>query len=258
MPVQIGRFVWHELMTPEPQRASDFYTRVVGWSVADAGSSNGDYALFSVAGKQVAGLMTMPEAAASAGAEAGWRSFITVADTDASAGAVTSAGGVLRYGPETIPGIGRFASVTDPQGAAFILFTPSPGSEAARPEPGTPGAVSWLELHTADRARAFDFYQRVFGWVDAGAIPYSDTDIYQIFSLPSGAPLGGMMALEDPARKPGWLCYFSVPALGAAEAVVRDAGGTILVPPQALPNGGWMLHAADPEGSAFALMSQVR
>ena len=26
-----GRFVWHELMTPDPEAALKFYTQVVGW-----------------------------------------------------------------------------------------------------------------------------------------------------------------------------------------------------------------------------------
>jgi len=32
-----GRFLWYELMTPDPRRAEGFYTRLLGW-----GTLNGD------------------------------------------------------------------------------------------------------------------------------------------------------------------------------------------------------------------------
>ena len=30
-PVSRGRFVWYDLMTPDPDAATEFYTKVAGW-----------------------------------------------------------------------------------------------------------------------------------------------------------------------------------------------------------------------------------
>ena len=130
-----GRFVWHELMTPDPKAAEIFYSKVIGWTAADAGMPDGDYTLFSAGQAPVAGLMAVPPLAAANGAPAGWRGFIAVPNTDDAAAKLTAAGGTVHYGPEDIPKVGRFASVTDPQGAPFLLFTPSPRQR--QPQPAT-------------------------------------------------------------------------------------------------------------------------
>ena len=63
---------------------------------------------------------------------------------------VEQAGGKLHCAPQDIPGVGRWASVEDPQGAAFLLFKGSLDYAPPRPPLGTPGTVGWNELSAND------------------------------------------------------------------------------------------------------------
>ncbi len=256
MSAPAGSFVWHELMTPDPKAADIFYSKVVGWSAADAGMPDGDYTIFSAGGAPVAGLMAVPPLAAANGAPPGWRGFIAVPDTDAAAAKLTDAGGKLHYGPEDIPGVGRFASVTDPQGAGFVLFTPAPGSANPSPPPGTPGSIGWNELAAADQDAAFAFYAAQFGWTKSIAHDMGPMGSYQLFAI-DGTDAGGIMTRMDPAARPSWTFYFVVPDAQGAVTRITEAGGTILHGPQPVPGGSWTVHALDPQGLPFAVVAPV-
>src|SRR5690606_3182170 len=105
------------------------------------------------------------EAMKAEGMPPNWTGYVCVDDCDAAAAKVTSLGGSVRREPLDIPGVGRFAVVTDPAGAVFIIMrpTPPPGGRPAIP-PGTLGAVSWHELFGAAPDEGFGFYAEMFGW----------------------------------------------------------------------------------------------
>jgi predicted enzyme related to lactoylglutathione lyase len=251
-----GKFIWHELMTPDAKAAEHFYTKVIGWNAADAGMPGGDYTILSAGPSRVAGLMAMPPQAVANGAPPGWRGYISVPDTDVAAGKVTGAGGRLHYGPETIPGVGRVASVTDPQGAPFLLFTPAPGSENSTPAPGSPGTIGWNELSATDQESAFDFYAGQFGWTKSTAHNMGPLGVYQLFAI-DGTDAGGMMTRMDPASSPHWTYYFVVDAAGAAAERIKAAGGQITHGPAPVPGGSWIVQALDPQGVAFAVVAPL-
>jgi len=54
-----------------------------------------------------------------------WLPYFMVTDVDATAASAKSLGGQVHFGPQDIPGTGRFAIIADPQGAAFAVFTPA-------------------------------------------------------------------------------------------------------------------------------------
>ena len=53
-----------------------------------------------------------------------WMPYFMVSDVDASAAKATSLGAKVMVPPQDIPNTGRFAIVSDPQGAVFAIFTP--------------------------------------------------------------------------------------------------------------------------------------
>jgi predicted enzyme related to lactoylglutathione lyase len=119
-----GQFCWCELLTTDAASATEFYRRVIGWNAADAGVPGHQYTILSAGETGMGGLMELPQSARDAGAQPGWIGYIAVDDVDAAAARVKDAGGSIHRAPEDIPGIGRFAMVKDPQGAAFTLFRP--------------------------------------------------------------------------------------------------------------------------------------
>jgi uncharacterized protein len=252
MPAPTGKFVWYELMTSDAPAAEAFYRHVAGWTAQDAGLSDRSYTILSAGAVPIGGLMPIPPEVHAAGGKPGWIGYLAVGDVDAHAGRVEQAGGSIHRVPEDIPGVGRFAVVSDPQGAAFVLFKGLSDQPPQPDAPGTPGQVGWNELTTSDWRSAWGFYESLFGWTQAEAIDMGPMGIYQTFAI-DAAPCGGMMNRTDPAQPAAWLYYVNVDDIDAARARVIATSGRVLNGPHEVPGGSWVMQCQDPQGAVFAL-----
>lgn len=253
-----GHPVWFELTTSEGQltAAGEFYGKVLGWTVADAGMDGLTYHLASADGAMVAGLMEIP--APMAGMPPNWTLYFGVDDVDAAAASIAAASGQVYKEPADIPGTGRFAVVADPQGAAFGILQPiqmDDGGETRAFEQTKAGHGNWTELMTSDAKAGFDFYANLFGWTAGDAIDMGDMGTYQLFRH-DGADIGGMMARAD-GQPPAWLSYFGVNGVNPAIQRIKDAGGTVQHGPQAVPGGAHIAIATDPQGAWFAVVGPL-
>lgn len=248
-----GRFVWYELMTTDTAAAKDFYGKIVGWGTQEAPMPGIPYTMLTAGEVPVGGMMALSEGACDGEARPGWLGYVAVDDVDARAQQVARDGGSVHRAPDDIPGVGRFAIVLDPQGAAVALFKGLEGSEAPEPGLGKPGHVGWHELHAADQAKAFAFYSGLFGWTKADALDMGPMGTYQLFAR-SGDPMGGMMNKTEGVPSPFWLYYFAVDGIDAAKRRVEEGGGKVLLDPHEVPGGAWILQALDPQGAMFALV----
>src|SRR5271170_1552207 len=183
-----GKFLWYELMTTDVTAAKAFYSTVVGWTTKDMSMPGMEYTIFQVGEAGVAGLMTRGPSAPPT-----WVGYIGADDVDEYAAKVAAAGGAIHKPPADIPTVGRFAVVTDPHGAHFILFKPSLDMPSVPPPPpGSPGTTGWHELMAGDGAAAFDFYSDLFGWTKGEAHDMGPMGVYQLFEI-AGVPSGGIM-----------------------------------------------------------------
>ncbi|HEY2661673.1 MAG TPA: VOC family protein [Caulobacteraceae bacterium] len=249
-----GSFVWYELMTADAAAAETFYRKVVGWGARDASQPGTAYRTFMVGEDTVAGLMTTPPEAAAAGARPAWFGYVAVDDVDTYAQRLTQAGGTVHRAPADIPGIGRFAMVSDPQGAVFVLFKGSIDRAPPPANPDVPGYGAWRELMAGDGAAAFDFYAGLFGWTKAATHDMGPMGVYQLFAK-DGQDLGGMMTKPAEIPHPFWTYYFRVDATAAAAERIKAAGGTVINGPHEVPGGNWIVQGQDPQGAMFALVS---
>jgi len=116
-----GAPCWYELMTPDPEKARAFYTALFGWTVTISPMptvSGGKYTEFHNGKSAAAGMMpTPPELLGKVPPH--WLPYIAVEDCDATARAWAAAGGRAEVPPTDIPGIGRFAVLTAPDGATL-------------------------------------------------------------------------------------------------------------------------------------------
>ena len=104
-------------------QAREFYTGLFGWKTKGS-AVMATYLEFSTDGRARGGLLPMGEEWGAA--ESLWGIYFMVADCDAAVAQATRLGATLRFGPHSAPGVGRFASLADPQGAAFSVITPQP------------------------------------------------------------------------------------------------------------------------------------
>jgi predicted enzyme related to lactoylglutathione lyase len=249
-------FFWYDVMTTDVDAAETFYRSVIGWGTQDTGATP-RYTLFTVDGRGVAGLMAIPEDARNAGVPPAWMGYIHVDDVDDMATRITREGGKLHKEPVDVPGIIRFAVVSDPQGAGFIIARPMPAANPPLPAAGTPGTIGWHELYAEDWKSAFSFYEKLFGWTKTDAIDMGAMGTYQLFAT-GGAAVGGMMTKLPQVPHPYWGYYINVAAIDAAVERITASGGTVVNGPMQVPGGQWIVQAVDPQGAGFALVAPVR
>jgi uncharacterized protein len=122
-----GAFSWSELMTTDPQAATEFYGTLFGWKFETMDVPDGTYHVIKVGDTSVGGVMRLP--AESGAMPPSWGCYVTVDNVDETATRCSSLGGKVIVGPQDIPGVGRFAVILDRQGAALniITYAPRPG-----------------------------------------------------------------------------------------------------------------------------------
>jgi predicted enzyme related to lactoylglutathione lyase len=246
----LGRFVWHELMTPDPAGAAAFYPKVLPWRTAP--SSLPGYTIFMAGQTQIGGLMASPSD--SSAATPHWLIYIGTPNVDSTCTQAQGLGARLVKAPADIPNVGRFAVLADPQGATFAVFTPGAGPTPAEP---AQGGFSWHELQTTDTAAALRFYGAVFGWKAGRAHDMGAMGVYQIITR-AGKDVGGMVGLAAPSAAPSWLSYVHVADSTRAVAAGKGAGGRLLHGPMEVPGGTWIALMLDPQGGAFAVQEAPR
>lgn len=113
-----GSLSWNELLTRDVAGAKAFGEAVFGWSSEAMEMSGAEYTVVRVGERSVAGIAPMPDGVPEE-AQAFWMTYFAVEDCDAAVAAVQAHGGTVTMEPHSADGVGRFAVVTDPQGAAF-------------------------------------------------------------------------------------------------------------------------------------------
>jgi len=114
-----GIFSWNELSSQDIEGSVDFYTGLLGWT-ADVMEMPGGmtYTMFMNGERPVAGLMEPP-----VDVPAHWLSYITVENLEATVSKAEGLGAKTIVPPTTVPEKGRFAVITDPQGATIAFWS---------------------------------------------------------------------------------------------------------------------------------------
>jgi uncharacterized protein len=244
-----GQFVWYELTTPDVDAARRFYPRFTGWGTQPFDK---DYTMWTSGGVPIGGVFRLTDEMRQQGIPPNWMPYVESANVDETAAKATSLGGRVVHGPADIPGVGRYAVLQDPQGAAFGVYKPStPG----RAWDGTPvvGRFSWHELMTTDVVAAFEFYRALFGWEKTGEMDMGDGQPYVMYGK-GDKMYGGMFnrSGDMASMPPFWLVYIHVKDVATAVDVATKAGATVHRPQMDVP-GGAIAILGDPQGAGFAL-----
>ncbi|MGI9641421.1 MAG: VOC family protein [Acidimicrobiia bacterium] len=241
-----------DLATTDLDAAKAFYTDLFGWDAADMPMPQGGiYSMLSKGGKDVAGAYVLNAEMAAMDVPPHWVSYVTVADADAAAFAVASAGGTVIAEPFDVMTAGRMAVAADPGGATFSMWQPreSIGSYLVN----EPGSLVWNELQTSDTEAAAAFYGAVFGWgTETTEMP---TGTYTSFTV-GDRGVAGMMEIRPewgPVR-PNWSIYLGVEDVDASMAKAIALGGKALMEPMEVPNAGRFTMLSDSQGAMFYIM----
>jgi uncharacterized protein len=113
-----GSFTWADLITPDKERAKEFYGGLFGWTAQETGEEFGFYTLISNGDEQIGGFMNPTQP----GQPPAWMAYFAVDDAEGVTAAATGLGAQVFVPPTPIPTVGTFAVLADPQGAVFAIL----------------------------------------------------------------------------------------------------------------------------------------
>jgi uncharacterized protein len=237
---------WVDLASTDLPTSLRFYTGLFGWSAEDQGPDAGNYQMFEIDGRPVAGGM----ASMTEGQPSAWTTYVSVDDADATADRIKAAGGTLFVEPMDVMTVGRMVVAADPAGAVFGLWQPMDHKGAGIVN--EPGTLTWNELNTRDLEAALAFYPQVFDWqpeTHKGEMDYTEWKL-------RGRSVAGMMAMPEmvPAEVPShWLVYFATGDCDATTEKAAGLGATLLAGPMDIEPGRFAVML-DPTGASFAVI----
>ncbi len=239
---------WIDLASPDPEASKAFYTDLFGWEAQTSPVPEaGGYTLFTLRGKQVAGMTPMM----APGQPPAWTTYVNESDADGTVKRVTDAGGTVIAQPMDVMEQGRMAILADPTGAVLGIW--QPGAHTGAQLVNEPGAYCWSELATRDPERATAFYTAVFGW-EASSEPMGPMQ-YTEFKA-HGQSVAGMFPLGDtmPADIPSyWGVYIAVADCDATVAIATSLGASIVTAAMDIPVGRFA-GLRDPQGAYFSVI----
>jgi uncharacterized protein len=246
-----GTPCWAEILSADVDAARDFYGKLFGWEFEANDMGGMTYYVAKKDGVPVAGLMQQMPVMSDGGLPTGWMTYLAVDDADATAAAVTEAGGTVLFPVDQIPEVAKTVLARDDQGTAigFWQATGHIGSGVV----DEPGAVSWYELQTADVDAAKTFYRAVAG-MESRTGPAGDMAAYTEFQV-DGKPVAGALPKPMPEMPNYWALYFNVEDADRTVAQILELGGAVVAPAFDVTSIGRLAVMADPQGAVFNIMA---
>ena len=235
-----GKFIWHDLLTPDLQLAGKFYEELFGWQI----DYQGHYAVVRHGGKLIAGILRV-EPADDRIRDGVWMPSVSVADVDAAASLVEANGGKVLKGPVDMDQRGRAVLISDPQRAHLVLLS-AKGGDPADAEAAI-GDWLWDEIWTIDPDSTSGFYQSVLGY-DEMALG----DKYEVF-MHKGEWRAGVRHLQDSKERMAWVPVIRVADPVATAQRVTELGGVVWIAPDEAPSKGDTALIGDATGALLLI-----
>ncbi|MCL5735603.1 MAG: VOC family protein [Actinobacteria bacterium] len=118
-----GTLSWDDLGTRDPQRAIDFYSKLLGWDIEPMPGGQMPYWVVNIDGQGEGGVMPMPEMVP-AEIPAYWLPYFGTEDLKTSVSKAKELGATVLVEPTEVPEMVAFAVLADPAGASFALMQP--------------------------------------------------------------------------------------------------------------------------------------
>lgn len=246
-----GRFVWHELMTPDVEKAKGFYAELFGWTFQSMPMPGMDYTIIQNAGAGIGGVMPL-SAVPMPGVPPHWLGYVS-ADADAAAAATRKAGGNVLGEPFDVPDVGRIAILQDATGAAWATYRGLKGDEPEVERPAA-GTFCWDQLNTTDPSKAAAFYASTLGWTTR---PFHDSKDLSVFMREGGRETASLMS-APPGVPSHWLTYVLVGKLADARGRAVRMGAQVHLEHLPVQGIGTISVIGDPAGAAIGLFEPER
>ncbi|MGH8549037.1 MAG: VOC family protein [Methylococcales bacterium] len=243
---QIGKFVWHDLLTTDVAAAKRFYGGLFDWTF-EAGEDP-DYTVIFNHSRPIGGIVSL-QSPDHEGRKGRWLASLSVKDVDQATEFVRTSGGLIHEQPQTIPERGRLAIVSDPQDAQLVLLHAESGDPPDRPL--AMNEWLWDELWIREKSAAIEFYSLLAGFTHELVQEQSGRG-YDV--LKTGIyPRAGIASIAVDHVHSMWVPYIRVSDPGLMVEKVEQLGGRVILAPSADFENATVAIAADPDGGVFAM-----
>jgi len=220
-----GKFVWHDLVTNDIQKAKVFYGDLFGWEFKEYEG----YTMVYNHQKPIAGMIKV---SAKKEQEKGsvWLPWISVKSVDKRLASLMKKDAKIIKGPLVMEQRGKGVLLADPDGAQFVLVKTAGGD----PLDGTPQMGDWLwnELWTNDAQKSQTFYQGIGSYHIR-----RNKNGYRIL-MAQDKWRAGIREIKKQKVAQHWVPVVRVESLSKTLTRVDKAGGKVLISPrQSLMNG---------------------
>jgi predicted enzyme related to lactoylglutathione lyase len=240
-----GKFVWHNLITPDAEAAREFYSAVFGWELETM--AGGAYTTVSRGGRALGGIVDASKQENPPRSSV-WLAGVSVPNVDDMVSQAVGAGAKQIMAPTDISDVGRIAVIIDPDGAVLQLIDSKDGDP-----PDTPALENtwlWHEMISDDPAASAEFYRSLLGY-EVTALGAEDPS-YQLLSR-DGVPRAGIFENPFEDTRPAWVPYIRVENPSALLPKVEANGGRVIIQPSEKLRAGTVALILDPSGAPIAL-----
>jgi predicted enzyme related to lactoylglutathione lyase len=250
-----GKFIWFDLVTPEPYASKAFYGVVFNWDFHSIGSGSGRYTLIENKGRNIGGMHFRPGAKGDKGPANGsrWLALMSVSDTAQAAKYVETHGGKVIVAPTRFEGRGTHAVFRDDDGAVFGVLM----SDSGDPPETAPvnGEFLWLDLFSRDPKKSAEFYRGLGGY-DVTAKEISPQTL-RIALATGGVTRASIITMPKEVAQPGWLPFVQMDDVAATVKRASANGGKVLLAPRPEYYGGHIAVIADPLGGVIGIVNRA-
>ena len=117
-----GAFCWADLSTPDPAKAKAFYEKVFGWTISVGEGEQSEYLHIQNGEAFIGGVQALEHR--NPNAPPHWLIYFQTADCAGVTLKATSMGARALAPTMSMPNVGIFSILADPQGAVFALYEP--------------------------------------------------------------------------------------------------------------------------------------
>ena len=215
----LSHFVWLDCLTPDIDRAIDFFSRLTSWKVLDQTSPNvGRYPVIKSQGGSIAGILEIPKFLQTSGILPYWTGYVHT-DLKMAEDAIPRLGGQMFTMP-TKSAMGTSFVFTDAGGAVLAAYELSDSFTV--PSSSRESEIVWQRLYSADHEKSIGFYKALFDWQsveEQGAKNITDQ---------SGDIVGDMGAKPSWVDVDTWVYFIGVSDVSKTAAAIKDDSGSII------------------------------
>ena len=230
-----GKFVWHDLITPDLESAAEFYQSLFGWEL----DYRSGYAVVRNRGRLIGRIIEI--APREEEKDSLWVPTVSVADISAVIDRVEAGGGEVLKGPSERGRRGEAILIRDSQGANIVLLESKEGDPVD--DDARVGDWLWDEVWTTTPEQTETFYSSVLEYDQL--LPGESYDVF----MKDGVWRAGMRHVGNEMDNRLWVPVVRVGDPGAIVQRVSALAGYVLFTPEEVPGKRNAALIADPTGA---------